>query len=96
MFGRVGFWEITIIIIIALVVFGPNKLPELGKALGRGIREFKDATDAMTKELKDASAAAQAPVAQTPAAQPPATQPAATQPAAAPETSATTAGESAN
>ncbi len=51
MFGRVGFWEIAVIIVIALVVFGPNKLPELGKALGKGIRQFREATDAVTKEL---------------------------------------------
>lgn len=36
--------EIGLILVIALVVFGPGKLPELGKALGRGIQEFKKAT----------------------------------------------------
>lgn len=34
-----------IILVVALVIFGPGKLPELGKALGKGIREFKSATD---------------------------------------------------
>lgn len=34
----------VIVLIIALILFGPGKLPELGKSLGRGIKEFKDAT----------------------------------------------------
>ena len=36
--------ELALVLIIALVVFGPGKLPEVGKALGRGIQEFKKAT----------------------------------------------------
>jgi len=39
--GRIGTTELIIILVIALVVFGPSKLPELGKALGKGIGEFK-------------------------------------------------------
>lgn len=38
---NVGPLELAIVLIIALVVFGPKRLPELGKSLGRGIREFK-------------------------------------------------------
>jgi len=57
-FGRLGFWEILIIVVIALVVFGPKKLPELGKALGRGIREFKDATTKMADEINTAGSTA--------------------------------------
>lgn len=38
---NVGFGEIVVILIVALVVFGPKKLPEIGKSLGQGIREFK-------------------------------------------------------
>ena len=40
--GNIGPLEIALVLIIALVVFGPKKLPELGRGLGRGIREFKE------------------------------------------------------
>lgn len=36
---------------MALVIFGPNKLPELGKSLGQGIREFKKATQSISQEV---------------------------------------------
>jgi sec-independent protein translocase protein TatA len=42
MLGNIGPLEIIIVLIIALVVFGPKRLPELGNSLGRGIREFKE------------------------------------------------------
>ncbi|MGB3780016.1 MAG: twin-arginine translocase TatA/TatE family subunit [Tunicatimonas sp.] len=47
--GGLGGWEIMIIMLVVLVFFGANKIPEIAKGLGRGIREFKDAT----KEIKD-------------------------------------------
>jgi sec-independent protein translocase protein TatA len=40
--GNIGPLEIIVVLIIALVVFGPKRLPELGSSLGRGIREFRD------------------------------------------------------
>ena len=43
--------ELALVLVIALVVFGPGKLPEVGKALGKGIREFKKATSG--EEIKD-------------------------------------------
>src|SRR5436190_2610240 len=43
--GQLGFQELLIIFVIALLVFGPKKLPELGKSLGKGLREFKKATE---------------------------------------------------
>lgn len=47
--GRIGFQELLIVFGLALLIFGPSKLPEIGKSLGRGIREFKQTS----KELKD-------------------------------------------
>jgi TatA/E family protein of Tat protein translocase len=44
MFG-LGFWEIAIILAIALIVLGPSKLPELARGLGKGLREFRKATE---------------------------------------------------
>lgn len=41
MLGNVGPLEIVVVLIIALVVFGPKRLPELGRSLGKGIREFR-------------------------------------------------------
>lgn len=44
--------EIAIVLIIALVVFGPSKLPELGKSAGKGFREFKDSVTGKDDPLK--------------------------------------------
>ncbi len=43
----------VIVLVIALIIFGPGKLPELGKSLGRGIKEFKSATDDEEKKAID-------------------------------------------
>ena len=49
MVGEIGhFPEIMLLLVIAMLVFGPGKIPELGSALGRGIREFKDATSGLS------------------------------------------------
>jgi sec-independent protein translocase protein TatA len=42
MFPNVGPMELGIVLVIALIVLGPKKLPEVGKSLGRGMREFKE------------------------------------------------------
>lgn len=42
MFGKIGAGELILVLLIALVIFGPSKLPEIGKAFGKSIREFKD------------------------------------------------------
>ncbi len=41
MLGNIGLPEIMIVLVIALIVFGPKRLPELGRSLGKGIREFR-------------------------------------------------------
>lgn len=45
--------ELVLVLVIALVVFGPGKLPEVGKAIGRGINEFKGALGGDGKETKE-------------------------------------------
>jgi len=53
MLGSLGMPELIVIFVIALIVFGPRKLPELGRSLGRGINEFKKATSALQSTLED-------------------------------------------
>jgi sec-independent protein translocase protein TatA len=47
----VGVPELVMVLVVALVVFGPGKLPEVGAALGKSIREFRRATQALTDEV---------------------------------------------
>ncbi len=51
--GNLGLSEILLIFILLLIFFGPNKLPELGKALGKGIQEFKKASREITDSVSD-------------------------------------------
>ncbi len=82
---QIGPMEIVIVLVIALLVFGPKKLPELGKGLGRGMRDFKRglsgeddgdrdevvaATRVDTPTITTAAVAPEAPVAPPVAAQP--------------------------
>jgi len=53
MFG-IGVQELIIIAIIALLIVGPKKLPDLAKTLGKGFRDFKNATEGVSEDLKDA------------------------------------------
>ena len=53
MFGPIGMPEMIVIGIIALLIFGPRKLPELGKSLGKSIAEFKRASNELKNTLED-------------------------------------------
>ena len=68
----IGPWEIAIVVVIALLIFGPRKLPELGSSFGKSIRGFKqglkDGQDELSKqvaEVKEAAEASDSPVAKT-------------------------------
>lgn len=51
--GRLGAPELILILAIALVIFGPSKLPEIGKSLGKALGEFKAGANKITEDLKD-------------------------------------------
>jgi TatA/E family protein of Tat protein translocase len=53
MFGSIGMPELVVIFVIALIIFGPRKLPELGKSLGRSINEFKRASNELKSTLEE-------------------------------------------
>src|SRR3954454_8367030 len=53
MFGSIGMPEMIIILVIALIIFGPRKLPELGRSLGRSINEFKKASNELRSTLEE-------------------------------------------
>jgi len=52
MLGSIGMPELIIILVIALIIFGPRKLPELGKSLGKSIHEFKKASTELQNTLE--------------------------------------------
>lgn len=60
MLGNFGFWEIIILGLVVLLVFGAKRLPEIGQSLGKGIREFKksftETQDAITSPMTDSPA----------------------------------------
>ncbi|MBI2868507.1 MAG: twin-arginine translocase TatA/TatE family subunit [Chloroflexi bacterium] len=56
--GRPGVWEIALILVIILIVFGVGKLPQVGDALGKGLRAFKKGQQGGEDEDKDKKAAA--------------------------------------
>ena len=51
--GPFGFPEMVVILVVALIIFGPRKLPELGRSLGKSINEFKRASNELRSTLDD-------------------------------------------
>ncbi len=85
-FQSVGVWEILLLLLVLLLVFGPKRLPEMGRSLGRGMREFKDSITGQEIDLEQehdeaAAALAQPATATAPQTAPQAATAAAPQPA---------------
>ncbi|WP_164219830.1 twin-arginine translocase TatA/TatE family subunit [Virgibacillus sp. YIM 98842] len=53
MVASIGFPGLILILVVALVIFGPSKLPEIGKAAGQTLREFKKSANDLTGDVKD-------------------------------------------
>lgn len=53
MFGSLGFSELLMVFAVALLVFGPRKLPEIGRSIGRALGEFRRATNELKHTLED-------------------------------------------
>jgi len=53
MFGSIGMPELIVIFVIALILFGPRKLPELGRSLGKSLNEFKRASNELRSSLEE-------------------------------------------
>ena len=53
MFGSIGMPELIIIFVLALIIFGPRKLPELGRSLGKSLAEFKRASNELKSTLEE-------------------------------------------
>jgi len=53
MFGNIGFPELLIILSIALLIFGPKKLPEVGRSIGRALREFRKTSDEIKEKIEE-------------------------------------------
>ena len=64
MFG-IGVPELILILVVGLIVFGPGKLPEMGRSLGKGIREFRKASNALTAAINAPEPPPAPPTAQT-------------------------------
>jgi sec-independent protein translocase protein TatA len=70
--GWIGFPELLVLLLVVLLVFGPKRLPEMGRSLGRGMREFKDSVTGRDKEDGKAELPPPAPNIETSTSAPPA------------------------
>ena len=78
--GSIGWQGAVVIVLVLLLVFGPKRLPEMGRSLGRGMREFKDSVTGKDKdELPEGSAEKPEPTTVTQAGDPPTVKPASEQ-----------------
>ncbi len=59
MISKIGVWEWVLILAVALIIFGPAKLPELGRSIGRAIREFRQASKEISRSISVDDADAQ-------------------------------------
>ena len=53
LFGSLGFWEIVLIVLVILLLFGGKKIPELMRGLGKGVKSFKQGMNEVEKEIRD-------------------------------------------
>ncbi len=63
-------WEIALLLLVALLVFGPKRVPEMGRSLGRGLREFKSTISGMKVDVEPEKAAPALPARSTSAQDP--------------------------
>jgi sec-independent protein translocase protein TatA len=62
-----GPWELILLLVIVLIIFGPGKLPDIGNAVGKGIREFRKASSDLEESVRGESRPRREPVEEPPA-----------------------------
>jgi sec-independent protein translocase protein TatA len=62
-----GPWELILLLVIVLIIFGPGKLPDIGNAVGKGIREFRKASSDLEESVRGESRRSSAPPEEPPA-----------------------------
>jgi sec-independent protein translocase protein TatA len=68
-FGGIGTSEVVLILAVLLLFFGAKRIPDIARGLGRGIREFKDATNDIKRQIEEGDAEAPAPTVRRPSAE---------------------------
>ncbi len=51
--GNIGPWELILVLVIALIIFGPGKLPDVGRAVGKSLNEFKKASTEVKQQVQE-------------------------------------------